>query len=126
MNNSEKLQEFLNRKLSDCTELITKYKTQNRRLKILYYMLIISIIIGQTSVSIGAPLMVPASIIAGISGGTAILTAISTKFQLKNKRNKIDNKIQEVRKIKGYLEYVKTRNGDITDVELKDVIECLA
>jgi len=87
--------------------------------------MIVSIIIGQTSISIAAPLMVPATILAGISGGTAILTAISTRFQLKNKRTKIDNKIQEVRKIKSYLEYVKARNGNIGDEELKVVIESL-
>lgn len=125
MNNSEKLQEFLNRKLTECTAVIRKYKRRNRILKAFYYTMIVSIIIGQTSISIAAPLMVPASILAGISGGTAILTAISTRFQLKNKRTKIDNKIQEVRKIKSYLEYVKARNGNIGDEELRDVIESL-
>ena len=79
-------------------------------------------IIGSTIVSIVSALVIPPIIFCVISATTAIITAISFKFNIENTKTKLNKKIQELHKIKDKLDYVISCNGDLTEDECNKIL----
>ena len=118
----EKIKLFLNIKLTECEKTIVKYKKKYKIVKIIYYSVMTSSIIGSTTISIISSVVIPPIIFSIISASTAIIIAISFKFNIENTKIKLNKKIQELHKIKDKLDYVITCNGELTEEECNRIL----
>jgi hypothetical protein len=59
-----------------------KLKRKNKKIKIIYYSLLTLSVVGQTVASIVAPMLVPTLVITGITGTTAVATALSGQLEV--------------------------------------------
>ena len=122
-NISEKLKDFLSRKLTESRIIIKKLKRKRKVIKIFYNTSIIvsvsiSVIIASISTITGIPIMtVP--ILSIISG---ILTGLSAKFNLQNRKIEINNLIEKLNKLQAKLDYVVSCNGDLTQQDYQQII----
>ena len=122
-NMSEKLKDFLSRKLTESRIIIKKLKRKRKIIKIFYNTSIIvsvsiSVIIASISTITGIPIMtVP--ILSIISG---ILTGLSAKFNLQNRKIEINNLIEKLNKLQAKLDYVVSCNGDLTQQDYQQII----
>ena len=85
----EKVRIFLNSKKDECEQQIRKYKIKNKKIKAIYYTLLVSSILGQAAVSVAAVVVVaiPPLILAPILWSTTVGTAISSQFNLRNQKS---------------------------------------
>src|SRR6266545_7089744 len=122
-NISEKVKEYLGRKLVDCKNELIKLKRKRKRIKILYVTTIVSsIIISAVSVSLTSIISVPIIVITILSASSAILTGVSAKFNFENKKGQINHLIDKLNKIQSKLDYVISCNGDLTQKEYQEII----
>ena len=119
---NENIKQFLIKKVEECEKIIKKYKKKHKKIKIIYYTLIGGSIIGCTSISLLSPLIIPIWITGTISGATAIITAISIKFNVENIKTKLSKKIQELNIIKDKLDYVISCNGNLGEEEREKIL----
>lgn len=122
MTEKDKVINFLTLKMKECEKTITKRKRKNKTIKILYYSLIASAIIGNSIVVVLSSITVPPLSITCISAAVGILTAFSVKFHLRTKKHKLEKNIQELAKIKDRLDYIISCNGDITEEECSEIL----
>ena len=103
---------FLDKKRED-SELVIQRLTKKRRLiKILYYTTTISaIVISAVLGTLSATIWVPPVAISVLSTCSAILTAISTKFNFKEKNHEINKEIENLISLKNTIEYAISCNG---------------
>ena len=125
--NSENIKLFLDNKLKDCEIKIKKMKRKRRIVKIIYGTTIIisvsvSTLAAAVSGSFSLPLL-PTVIITSLSTIGALSTAISTKFNLKNKKEELSNMISRLERLKQQINYVITCNGDLTEKESNDIMK---
>ena len=119
---SDKLKEYLTRKLSDCKKELIKLKRKRKRIKILYISTVVtSISISAVVTSLASMVAMPIIAIAVLSASSAILTGISAKFNFQNKKVEIDNLINRVNKIQSKLDFVISSNGNLTQKEYQEV-----
>jgi len=118
----EKIKLFLNTKLTECEKIITKYKKKYKIIKIIYYSVMTSSIIGSTTISIISSAIIPPIVFSVISASTAIIIAISFKFNIENTKVRLNKKIQELHKIKDKLDYVINCNGRLTEDECDRIL----
>ena len=119
---TDTVKKFLINKADECEIVIKKYKRKNKIVKILYFTLISLSITGSTIVTVISPLLVSVWIPTSISAITAIVSALSIKFNMERIKNKITKKIQNLNKIKDKLEYVIHCNGDISEDECAKIL----
>jgi hypothetical protein len=119
----DKLKIFLSSRLSDCEQLIVKRKRKNKLIKLLYYSLITSSIIGNSVVIILTSVSLPPLSVLIVSGVTGVLTTLSVKFNLQGNKSKLINNIQKLNMLRGKLDYVINCNGDMTKEECDAIIE---
>jgi hypothetical protein len=74
-------------------------------------------------VSIVSTFMIPPIVFCVISATTAIITAISFKFNIEDIKSKLNKKIQDLHKIKDKLDYVISCNGDLTESECNKILD---
>ena len=70
----------------------------------------------------GLPL-VPSILITIFSSISAITTTLSAKFNLKGKKEQLQNMVDTLNQIKNKLDYVLTCNGDLTEDEYKNILK---
>jgi len=117
-NISEKVKQYLERKLQDCRNELIKLKRKRKRIKILYVSTVVSsIIISTVVVSLTGMVFVPIIVITGLSASSAILTGVSARFNFQNKKVEINNLIDRLNKIQTKLDYVISCNGDFHYIE---------
>ena len=122
-NISEKVKQYLERKLQDCRNKLIKLKRKRKRIKILYVSTVVtSIIISTVVVSLTGVISVPIIVITGLSASSAILTGISARFNFQNKKVEINNLIDRLNKIQSKLDYVISCNGDLTQKEYQEIL----
>ena len=124
---SENIKLFLDNKLKDCEIKIKKMKRRRRIVKIIYGTTIVisvsvSTLAAAVSGSFSLPLL-PTVIITTLSTIGALSTAISTKFNLKNKKEELSNMISRLERLKQQMKYVITCNGDLTEKESNDIVK---
>jgi hypothetical protein len=124
---SENIKLFLDNKLKECEVKIKKMKRKRKIVKIIYGTTIIisvtvSTVTAAVSGSFALPLL-PTVIITSLSTVGAISTAISTKFNLRNKKTELNNMIFRLERLKQQMNYVITCNGDLTEKESNDIIK---
>ena len=121
---SEKVKEYLIRKLNDCRTELIKLKRKKKRIQILYISTVVSsIIISTAVVSLTSMISIPIIIITVLSASSAILTGISARFNFQNKKVEINNVIDRLNKIQSKLDYVISCNGDLTQNEYQKILK---
>jgi hypothetical protein len=65
---------------------------------------------------------IPIIVITGLSASSAILTAVSARFNFQNKKVEINNLIDRLNKIQSKLDYVISCNGDLTQKEYQEIL----
>src|ERR1700759_1417544 len=122
-NISEKLKEYLTRKLNDCRKELIKLKHKRKRIKILYISTVVtSISISAIVASLASVASIPIIVIVVLSVGSGILTGVSAKFNFQNKKVQINNFIERLKKIQTKLDYVISCNGNLTQKEYQEIM----
>jgi len=120
---SEKTREYLNKKLLECQGKLTKLKRKRRIIKTCYIITVLLSIGLSSAVSVMATITVPIIIVPILSAFSAILTAISARFNFHDKKAQIKGLIEKLDKIKAKLEYVISCNGDLTQAEYEQILK---
>ena len=119
---SDKLKEYLTRKLNDCKKELMKLKRKRKRIKMLYISSVVtSISISAVVTSLASMVAIPVIAIAVLSASSAILMGISAKFNFQNKKVEIDNLINRANKIQSKLDFVISSNGNLTQKEYQEI-----
>ena len=121
---SEKIQNYLNKKLQHCEQKLNKLKRKRRMIKILYIVTVLLSIITSAIVTVISTItIVPVIVITVLSAFSAILTAISARFNFHDKKAEIKSLIEKLNKIKYKLEYVISCNGNLTQTEYEEILK---
>lgn len=121
-NISEKVKEFLTKKLSESNYKIKKLKQKRTIYKTLFITtaggsIIISVVLASISSLIVPPVVIP---ILSIASG--ILTGLSAKFGFQDKKEKLNREIGRLNKLQSTLDYVISCNGDLTTEKFQQII----
>ena len=120
---SIKAKEYLNRKLIEFEKKIKKLKQKRKMIKALYYSsLILSVSLSGVTATLSGLTMLPIFIIPILSTTSGILTGLSAKFNLQNKKIEISKTIDKIHKIQEKLDYIISCNGNLTEEDLKEII----
>ena len=120
---TNKAKEYLIRKLDESRNKISKLKRKRKVVKILYYSSItLSITLSAIISALAGLTLMPVYIIPILSILSGILTALSAKFNLENKKIEINKVIQKIHKIQEKLDYVISCNGNFTDEDFQQII----
>lgn len=120
---SQKLRNFLERKLEESQSNIKKLKTKRKVVKTLYYVTtVLSIVVSTVLVSTSLATTIPPIAIALLSMCGGILTAISTKFNFKVKNNEITIEINKLNNLRGTLDYIISCNGNLDQEKYQEII----
>ena len=123
INMSEKIKEFLIRKLSESKAIIKKLKRKRKIKNIMYTSTtILSIVISAITASVSLILMLPL-VITILSVTSAILTGISIKFNFQDKTIVLSREIERLNKLQTKLDYVLACNGDLTKQEYQEILK---
>ena len=110
---TDKLKEFLGRKLNESQ---TKIKEQKRKRKITKSLNIIttvsSMVISSVLASISM-LTIPPMVITILAISSAVLTGISAKFNFQDKTVELSKEIEKLDKLQSNLDYVISCNGNL-------------
>jgi len=121
---SEKVKEYLKRKMDDCEEKLLKLKRKRKVIKTCYIVTVL-LSIGLSSVVsvISMTTVVPIIVVTVLSPFSAVLTGISVRFNFHNKKAETKCLIEKLNKIKAKLDFVVSCNGNLTDAELEQIIK---
>ena len=120
---SAKAKEYLTRKLDELTKKVAKLKRKRKMIKILYYSSItLSVTLSTLLSALAGFSMLPVYVIPILSITSGILTALSAKFNLQNKKIEISKTIEKIHKVQEKLDFVISCNGDFTEAEFKQLI----
>ena len=120
---SNKVKDFLTRKLSERQISISKLKRKRKIVKVLYYSTTISsIMISAILASICTSVAVPPIAITILSLTSGTLTAVSTKFNFEDKSNQLCREIEKINKLNQRLDYVISCNGNLSNAEYNQIL----
>jgi hypothetical protein len=119
---SEKVKDYLKRKMDDCEGKLFKLKRKRKVIKILYILTVLLAICLSSTVSVISMTTVPLIVITVLSAFSAILTGISARFNFHNKKAEIKCLIEKLNKIKAKLDYVISCNGTLTHAEYEQIL----
>src|SRR5206468_7005586 len=120
---SAKAKEYLIRKLEELQKKVVKLKRKRKLIKILYYSSItLSISLTGVMTTLSGFVGLPLYVIPVLSTSTGILTGLSAKFNLQNKKIEINKTIDKIHKIQEKLDYVISCNGDFKEEDFQHII----
>ena len=120
---TNKAKEYLTRKLDESRIKIVKLKRKRKVVKICYYSsVILSVALSALISALATLSLLPIYIIPIISIISAILTGLSAKFNLENKKIELNKVIQKLHKIQEKLDYVISCNGNFTNEDFQQII----
>ena len=119
---SDKVKEYLERKLNESKIKIKKLKRKRKINKALIIItvgssLIISAVIATVSVTIMPPIAITVLSIASM-----ILTGINARINFQDRQVQITREIEKLNKIQGKLDFVVSCNGDLTKEEYQQIL----
>ncbi len=119
---SDKVKEYLDRKLCESKIKIKKLKRKRKINKVLIITtvgssLIISAVIATVSVTIMPPIAITV-----LSIGSMILTGINARINFQDRQVQITREIDKMNKILGKIDYVVSCNGDLTKEEYQQIL----
>src|SRR6476469_2060374 len=118
---TDKLKEFLGKKLIESQAKIKKLKRKRKINKSLYITTTVSsIIISSVLASISMLTMPPMVTILAIS--SAVLTGISAKFNFQDKTVELSTEIEKLDKIQSKLDYVISCNGNLLSGAYQEIM----
>jgi len=121
---SEKVKDYLNKKLQHCEQKLNKFKRKRKRIKILYIVTVLLSIVTSAIVTVISTItIVPVTVIPVLAAVSAILTGISARFNFHDKKAEIKSLIEKLNKIKSKLEFVISCNGDLTHSEYQQILK---
>ena len=120
---SEKVKQYLRRKMDDCEEKLFKLKRKRKVIKTCYIVTVL-LSIGLSSVVsvISMTTVVPVIVVTVLSAFSAVLTGISVRFNFHNKKAEIKGLIEKLNKIKARLDYVISCNGTLTQDDYEQIL----
>ena len=121
-NISDKVKEYLEKKLNESKIKIKKLKRKRKIKNVLIIItvgssLIISAVIATVSVTIMPPIAITV-----LSIGSMILTGINARINFQDRQVQITREIEKFNKIQGKLDYVVSCNGDLTKEEYQQIL----
>ena len=121
-NISDKVKEYIERKLNESKIKIKKLKRKRKVNKVLIIItvgssLIISTVIATVSVTIMPPIAITVLSIASM-----ILTGIHARINFQDRQVQITREIEKLNKIQGKLDYVVSCNGDLTKEAYQQIL----
>ena len=120
---TNKAKEYLIRKLDESRNKIAKLKRKRKVVKSLYYSsIILSVTLSAIISALAGLTLMPVYIIPLLSILSGVLTALSAKFNLENKKIEINKTIEKLHKIQEKLDYVISCNGNLTDEDFKQIV----
>ena len=124
---SEKLKLFLTKKLQELENKIIKVKRKQQIIKYLYgTSIVVSVVLSSGVAAVtslfGLPFL-PTIIITIFSTTSAITTTLSTKFNLKGKKERLQNMVDTLNKIRNKLDYVLSCNGNLSEEEYVTILK---
>ena len=119
---SDKVKEYLERKLNESKVKIKKLKRKRKVNKVLIIVtvgssLIISAVIATVSVTVMPPIAITV-----LSIGSMILTGINARINFQDKQVQITREIEKLNKIQSKLDYVVSCNGDLKKEEYQQIL----
>lgn len=120
---SEKVKEFLVRKLSESKVKIKKLKRKRNINKVVIgtsaaSSIIISSVIASVSIAV-----LPTLAVTVLSISSAVLTGITARFNFQDKTIIISREIDRLNKLQAKLDYVISCNGDLTTEEYQEILK---
>ena len=120
---TNKAKEYLTRKLDESRIKIVKLKRKRKVVKICYYSsVILSVALSALISALATLSLIPIYIIPILSILSGILTGLSAKFNLENKKIELNKVIQKLHKIQEKLDYVISCNGNFTNEDFQQII----
>ena len=124
MDISEQVKQHLIKKLEDCQIKISKLERKRKIIKNVYIVtMLLSIVCSAVLAVISSVATVPFIVIPILSSISTILTGISAKFNLHDKKSQMKVLIDKLNRIKSKLEYVISCNGDLTQAEYDQILK---
>lgn len=119
----EKLKQYLQHKIDECNSIILKRRRKNRYLRGLYITLVASSVIGSSVVVLLSSLAIPPIAVGCVSAVVTVTSALSLKFNIQDKKNKLAENIRKLNQIKDKLDYIANCNGNLTECECDAILE---
>lgn len=120
---SEKLREFLKRKLEISRKKIKKLKKRRKIVKILIFSAAgISIVISVVLAGVASLMILPPIAIAILTIISGSLTGISVNFNLRSKKSRLTKELFTLSNLENKLDYVVSCNGELTEKEYNIII----
>jgi hypothetical protein len=119
---SNKVKEFLTKKLSDSQVKIKKLKRKRTAYKALFIATASSSIVISVVLASIAGLTTPPIVIPILSITSGILTGLSAKFGFQDKKEILNREIRRLNKLQSTLDYVVSCNGDMTKEKFQQII----
>jgi hypothetical protein len=120
LNISEKLKEFLQRKLNETSTKIVKLKRKRRIIQILS---VSTAVMSITISAVVASVTLPPLAISILCMSSAILTGVNLRFNFQNKTFELKQLIDKLNKIQLKLDYVVSCNGNLTPTEYQEILK---
>ena len=119
---SDKVKEYLERKLNESKVKIKKLKRKRKVNKVLIIItvgssLIISAVIATVSVTVMPPIAITV-----LSISSMILTGINARINFQDKLVQITREIEKLNKMQSKLDYVVSCNGDLKKEEYQQIL----
>jgi hypothetical protein len=125
MDGEDEVKEFLKLKYEECNRVLKKLKIKNKRLKIIYVIIIVFCVISQATITIVSSIIVPPLLVPILSGITAVLTGLSSAFKIRETKLKIAQKIEEIKKLKSYIEIMNLSQFGLDESKIEEIINTL-
>src|SRR5206468_5995125 len=120
---SGKAKDYLTRKLEELQKKVVKLKQNRKMIKIVYYSSItLSISLTGVMTTLSGFVGLPLYVIPILSTSSGILTGLSAKFNLQNKKIEINKTIEKINKIQEKIDYVISCNGNFTEEDFKQIV----
>src|SRR6476619_874948 len=110
---TDKLKEFLGRKLIESQAKIKKLKSKRKISKSLYVTTTVSSIIISSVLASVSMLTMPPMVITILAISSAVLTGIAAKFNFQDKTVELSKEIEKLDKIQSKFDYVIAFNGNL-------------
>ena len=110
---TDKLKEFLGRKLNESQAKIKKQKRKRKITKSLYVITTVSSMVISSVLASISMLTMPPMVFTILAISSAVLTGISAKFNFQDKTVELSKEIEKLDKIQSKFDYVISCNGNL-------------
>lgn len=124
---SDKVKLFLNKKLLESELKINKMKSKQKLIKGFYATsIVVSVILSSCAAVVTTAFGLPFTatlILTTFSATSAVTTALSTRFNLKGKKEELRRMVDNLNRVKNRLDYVISCNGNLTEETYQSIIK---